>query len=165
MEMTRSLLKAMEVPQVMWGEALMYSTYIINRVPTRAVKDKTPYEAFYGRIPSVEHLRIFGCVAYAKNTSPHLKKLDDRSKKLVHFRCEPGTKAYRLYDPERNRIIISRDVIFNEEEAWDWTKYVQESEIDNKEFEISESVQVFSAGETETETETASPGNLSSSLN
>lgn len=30
------------------------------------------------------------------------------------------SKAYHLYDPLSQKVIISRDVIFNEEESWPW---------------------------------------------
>ena len=71
---------------------------------------------------NVGHLRVFGCICYAKKDTPHLKKLEDRSRELVHLGVEPGSKAYRLYDPEKRRIVISRDVIFTEDKAWRWNK-------------------------------------------
>lgn len=42
------------------------------------------------------------------------RKLDDRSKKMVNLGREPGMNGYRLYDPEGERIYISRDVVFEE---------------------------------------------------
>ena len=77
MEMTRNMLKAMNVPNYMWGEAVRHATYLINRVPTRALKNQTPYESFKGRKPSIGHIRVFGCLAYAKLDASLLKKLDD----------------------------------------------------------------------------------------
>lgn len=59
-------------------------------------------------------------MAHAKVDSVHLKKLDDRSQALVHLGIEPGSKAYRLYNPNTKRIVVSRDVIFDEKEAWNW---------------------------------------------
>jgi len=49
-----------------------------------------------------------------------LRKLDDRSRKLVHLGTEPGSKAYRLLDPVNRKIVVSRDVVFDEEKGWDW---------------------------------------------
>jgi hypothetical protein len=52
---------------------------------------------------------VFGCKAYAKETKPGLKKLDDRSRPMVMLGYEEGSKAYRLYrlyDPE-NCCLIS----------------------------------------------------------
>nr|GEX40518.1 hypothetical protein [Tanacetum cinerariifolium] len=77
MEMVRSSMKYMCVPDVLWGEA-------VNHAVTRG----------------------------------HLKKLDDRSMKMVHLGCEKGTKAYRLLDPCTGLIQVSRDVVFEEESAW-----------------------------------------------
>ncbi|XP_048612047.1 uncharacterized protein LOC125586233 [Brassica napus] len=89
----------------MWGEAVRHATYVINRVPTRALKDSTPYESLRGRKPSTAHIRVFGCVAHAKIDSHRLKKLDDRSQVLVHLGIEPGSKAYRLYNPTTKAIM------------------------------------------------------------
>lgn len=52
----------------------------------------------------------------------NLKKLDCRSKAVIHFGKEPGTKAYRLYDPETKTICISRDVEFEEDKTWNWAQ-------------------------------------------
>ena len=73
-------------------------------------------------------MRVFGCVGYAKVTTPHLRKLDDRSRALVHLGTEPGTKAYRLLDPTTRRIVVSRDVVFNEEQRWKWIQ--EQKEVD-----------------------------------
>ena len=52
-----------------------------------------------------------------KNTRPHLSKLEDRSTSMVLLGYEEGTKAYRLYDPKRGKVVISRDVVFDEKAA------------------------------------------------
>ena len=119
LEMTRSILKHMEVPNYLWGEAVRHSTYLINRIATKTLTLQTPYEAFKGRKPNFTHLRVFGCVAYAKTESANLKKLDNRSRTLVHLGTEPGSKAYRLFDPTLQRVVVRRDVIFDEDRAWE----------------------------------------------
>ena len=85
LEMTRSCLKHMNVPNYLWGEGIRHSTYLLNRIATRALKDVTPYQAFRGKKPNIAHLRTFGCICYAKIESKLLKKLDDRSRLLVHL--------------------------------------------------------------------------------
>lgn len=45
------------------------------------------------------------------------------------------TKAYRMYDPDSKRIIISRNVIFEEEEKWEWGKSSEEAPINNLKWE------------------------------
>lgn len=122
MEMARSLLKHMSMPNYLWGEAIRHSTYLINRVATRALNDQTPYEMLRSKRPNISHLRVFGCVGYAKIEGTQLKKLDDRSLMLVHLGTEPGSKAYRLYNPNTRRVIVSRDVVFDEDKGWSWSK-------------------------------------------
>lgn len=122
MEMSRSIMKHMSVPNRLWGEAIRHSTYLLNRIATRALKDQTPYELYRERKPNVSHLRVFGCIGYAKVDSKLLKKLDDRSRMLVHLGTEPGSKAYRLLDPQTSKIVVSRDVVFDETKGWNWKR-------------------------------------------
>jgi hypothetical protein len=57
---------------------------------------------------------MFGCIAHIKVTMPNLKKLDDRSKRTIFIGYEPGSKAYRVYDPMTRRMHVSRDLVFEE---------------------------------------------------
>nr|GFA97334.1 zinc finger, CCHC-type [Tanacetum cinerariifolium] len=116
----RIMMKAMKLPLNFWAEAVRHAIYILNRVPTRALEDKTPYEALYNRKTNLENLRIFGCTAYATITIPHLKKLDYRSIPMIYFGVKEGSKACRLYDPNGKRKHVSRDVRFMETKPWDW---------------------------------------------
>ncbi|KAG7597280.1 Zinc finger CCHC-type [Arabidopsis suecica] len=121
MERKRSILKHMNMPNYLWGEAVRHATYLINRVATRVLATQTPYEAYKGRKPNIEHLRVFGCVEYAKAESAHLRKLDDISRALVHLGTESGSKAYRLLDPTTRKVAVSRDVAFDENKSLKWS--------------------------------------------
>jgi len=55
-----------------------------------------------------------------KKTKPNLSKLEDRSTPMVFLGYERGNKAYRLYDPQGWRVVVSRDVIFDEAASWSW---------------------------------------------
>lgn len=61
----------------------------------------------------LKHLRIFGCLAYVKDLG-QLRKLDKRSK-MVKFVGYTQT-GYRLWDSIKKKMIVSREVHFNEEE-------------------------------------------------
>jgi hypothetical protein len=76
----RCMLKAMGVPARFWSEAVTTAVSVLNRAYTKSVQGKTPFEAWSGRKPSVDFLRVFGCIAHVKDTRPHLSKLEDRSK-------------------------------------------------------------------------------------
>jgi hypothetical protein len=88
--------------------------------PTSTLDGETPYQAWYGKKPSVLFLCVFGYVAYIKNVRPHLGKLDDRGRKVVFIGYQDGAKAYRFYDPVPERVHVSRDAVFNEGACWDW---------------------------------------------
>lgn len=118
----------MELPNYLWGEAVRHTTYLINRAATRVIKSSTPYELYKGRNPRIGHLRIFGCIAYAKIESQHLKKLDNRSQMLVHLGTEPGSKAYQLFEQINKKVVVSRDAIFDENRGWDWKTCNKEEE-------------------------------------
>jgi transposase InsO family protein len=113
-EMARCLLKSMNVPAKLWGEAVSTAVYILNRCPTKSLDSVTPFEAWHKRKPNLSHLRTFGCVAHVKQNGPGLNKLSDRSSKMVFIGYESGTKGYRFFDPSSNRLVVSRDVIFEE---------------------------------------------------
>jgi hypothetical protein len=57
----------------------------------------------------------------------HLKKLDDRSVSVVYFGVESGSKAHRMYNPNTGKIVVSRDVVFEETTAWRWESEISES--------------------------------------
>ncbi|KAF8672420.1 hypothetical protein HU200_049631 [Digitaria exilis] len=116
----RSMMKAKDLPGVFWGEAVTTAVYLLNRSSSKSTGGKTPYELWTGCTPGVQHLRTFGCVAHVKTTTPHLKKLDDRSLRMIFVGYEPGSMAYRAYDPATGRVHISRDVVFDESAQWSW---------------------------------------------
>lgn len=76
------------------------------------------YEAWTGSKPKVSHLRVFGCFVYIKVTNGSLKKLDDRSKAMIHVGYEKGSKSHRVFDPVNGKIYVTRDAIFEEDKSW-----------------------------------------------
>jgi transposase InsO family protein len=117
----RSMLKAKHLLGMFWEEAVTIAVYLLNRSSSNSVGGKIPYELWTGSTPGVQHLRTFGCVAHVRTTMPHLKKLDDRSRRMISVGYEPGSKAYRAYDPTTGQVIISRDIIFDESTEWGWS--------------------------------------------
>jgi hypothetical protein len=117
----RCLMKAKKMPGIFWGEAVNYALYLLNRTTSKGTGGKTPYELWIGAKPSVSHLRTFECIAHVKVTKPNLRKLEYRSKAMVFVGYEPGSAAYRCYDPVTKKVLVSRDMVFDEEGTWDWS--------------------------------------------
>lgn len=97
-EMTRCLLKSAGLPINYWAEAASTSVYLINRSPTQALRNKTPYEMWYGAKPAVGHLRVFGSIVFVLIPAQKHAKLDEKSEKCVLVGYCSQTKAYRLYN-------------------------------------------------------------------
>ncbi len=115
------MLQSKNLHGAFWGEAVTMAVFLLNWAPTRGIEGMTPYEAWHGKKPAVGFLRTFGCVAHVKVTTPHPKKLDACSWKGIFVGYEPGSKAYRVFDPVSTRVRVTRDVVFDESAQWDWT--------------------------------------------
>ncbi|KAM1200156.1 hypothetical protein ACFX2J_016448 [Malus domestica] len=120
MNMVRSMLSDKKLPKMFWPEAVNWTIYVLNRCPTSSVKDITPQEAWSEVKPSVEHFRVFGSLAHVH--VPDVKRgiLDDKSFPCILLGVSEESKGYRLFDPIAKKIVVSRDVIFEEEKQWDW---------------------------------------------
>ena len=123
----RCILKAMKVPQNFWGEAVHHSIYLLNRSPTKALVNMTPFEKLTGAKPDFKNVKVFGCVGYVKVLTPGVKKLDDRSTLMVYLGTKSGGGSYRMYDPTKGKVHYVRDgdVKIEETEAYDWSSYAQ----------------------------------------
>jgi transposase InsO family protein len=120
MNMVRSMLSTRKVPRVFWAEAVSWTFYVLNRCPTLAVKDITPQEAWSGVKPSVEHFRVWGSIAHVHISDEKRSKLDDKSNTCIFFGFSEESKGYRLYNPQSKKVIVSRDVVFEESKGWNW---------------------------------------------
>lgn len=121
MNMVRCLLTEKNMPKMFWPEAAKWTCHVLNRSMTNAVKDMVPEECWSGIKPSVSYFRVFGCIGHVHIPEQRRIKLDNRSRKCVLLGVSEESKAYRLYDPISGQIVVSRDVIFEEEEKWDWS--------------------------------------------
>lgn len=97
-----------------------------------STEEQNPRKSWSGSKPIVEYFPIFGCVApkYQKRS-----KLDDKSQKCVLIRVSDESKAWRLCDPATKKVIVSKDVVFEEEKAWDWGRPDEEIRCDTLEWE------------------------------
>ncbi|KAL4388214.1 hypothetical protein GQ457_09G020710 [Hibiscus cannabinus] len=114
LEMARSLLKAKELPNSFWIEAVATTMFLLNLSPIMDVPNRTLHEVWRGARPSVSHLRIFGCITYVLVNSQLHTKLDEKSEKSIFIWYCSQSKAYRLYNLVSGKVIICKNVIFDE---------------------------------------------------
>ena len=113
-EAVRSMLAGAKLPHQFWAEALATAVYLRNRSPTKAISGLTPVEGWTGSKPSVNHLKAFGCVAYAHISKEERRKLDPKAKRYILLGYGMYVKGYRLYHPQEKKVFYSRDVVFDE---------------------------------------------------
>ena len=73
--MAQSMMKAKSMPARFWDAVVTTAVFILNCAPTKALKGKTPFEAWCGCKPNVSFLRTFGYIGYIKKTKMVLAKL------------------------------------------------------------------------------------------
>ena len=104
-----------DLPRKLWAETVNTATYVINRTGPTKLGTQTPYELWFGRQISTDHLTIFGTDWYIHIPRQQRQKFDPKAQTgcLVGY-C--GDKdGYRIYIPERGTVITSCDVIFRQE--------------------------------------------------
>jgi hypothetical protein len=94
-----------------WAEAASTACYLINRSPCISLGKKTPIEVWSGSLADYSQLSVFGCTAYAHVDNG---KLEPRAAKCIFLGYEPGVKGYKLWNPQTQKVVLNRNVIFNE---------------------------------------------------
>jgi hypothetical protein len=114
-ERTIALLYSERLPLSLWAEVMNTMVYLKNRSPTRSLKDQTPLEACAGVRPDLSRLRVIGCAAWSLvRKSTRDSKLHPRATLCCFLGYSAKQKAYKLWDPKANKVLISRDVVFDE---------------------------------------------------
>ena len=117
-ECARTMIHAKDLPTKLWAEAVNTAAYVINRTgPTPSV-GKTPYELFYGRRASINHIRVFGTECFVYVPKQKRKKWDKKSIKVYLMGYCSDYDGYRIWVPEIHDIIVSRDVTFKKEQLF-----------------------------------------------
>jgi transposase InsO family protein len=113
-ECARSMLKGKNISNGFWAEAINTAIYLNNRIPTKILDSKTPFEVLYGYKLEVGNLKIFGSKAFAHIPKDERRKLDTKSVKCIFIGYCDDHKAYKLFDISTHKLIARRDVIFHE---------------------------------------------------
>lgn len=114
MEMCRCNLLESNLPKKFWAEAMNAANYTQNRLITKSLKNKCPFELWYGRKPNLRNFKVFGCIAYIHIPKQLRKKLDAKSKQVRFVGYCETSKGYRFLDVEKAQIINNRDAVFEE---------------------------------------------------
>jgi len=120
MEMTRALLGHARLDVwSFWQDALLTAVFVHNRVTVVAEHGKTMHELWTNHKPDLSLLRVFGCDAYVRVPDidqPHPAKLAPRAEAGVFVGYDIKRElCYRVRLASSGRVVVSRDVQFQEE--------------------------------------------------
>ncbi|GJW64725.1 ribonuclease H-like domain-containing protein [Tanacetum coccineum] len=94
-EAARTMLADSKLPTTFWAEAVNIACYVQNRVLVVKPHNKTPYELFHGRTPTLSFMRPFGCPITILNTIDHIGKFDGKADEGFFVGYSLNSKAFR----------------------------------------------------------------------
>ncbi|KAF5779215.1 putative RNA-directed DNA polymerase [Helianthus annuus] len=113
LNLARSLLFQSGVPLSFWSDCVLTAVYLINRLPSSVLLEKSPYELMFGFKPSLAHLTIFGCLCFSTILND-LDKLSYNAEKCILIGYSNVKKGYKLWSLDNKKEFYSRDVKFYE---------------------------------------------------
>ncbi|KAM1789190.1 hypothetical protein ACFX11_039377 [Malus domestica] len=113
-ETTVTLLQTARLLASFWSYACQTAVYLINRMPISVLGNKSPFELLFGHLPVISHLRIFGCACYPLLKPYNDTKLQAKTTKCLFLGYATKYKGYICYEVSKQRIYISRHVVFDE---------------------------------------------------
>lgn len=98
-----------------WYHVCALAVYLINRMPTKTLVMCSPFEKLHHKLPSLEYLRIFGCVCYPLMTLYRADKLQPKTMRCVFLSIVAGYKGFICYNLTTRKMIILRHIFFDEQ--------------------------------------------------
>jgi hypothetical protein len=133
----RAMLHDQGLPLFLWAEACYTAVYLQNRSPHRALGDKTPEEAFSRKKPEVGHFRIFGCLTYSHVPSEKRTNLEPTTEKGIFLGYRETSKALCIYIPSLRKIVLKRDVRFEDNRAFRKSRGTERGEQSSSQIQMS----------------------------
>jgi hypothetical protein len=116
-EMTRVMIHSKNLVQHFWGEAVNTACHIINKVNLRPETNKTPYEIWRGKKPTVKYFKTFGSKCYILRDRENLGKFDTKSDEGIFLGYSTNNRAYHVFNKRTETVMESINVTVDDEEV------------------------------------------------
>lgn len=111
----RCLLNHSGIPHHHWLDAFHRAVFIVNQFPTPVLKNKSPFQMLFDRIPDYSILRTYGCLYFLPLIPKAMRsKLDTTSPPSCFIDYVREYKGYKCLDLIFGKIVISKHVLFDE---------------------------------------------------
>lgn len=97
-----------------WVDAFTWAVYIINRLPTKLHKAKSPFEVLFATSPNYDVFCVFGCRVFPYLRDYAIHKIAPQSIACIFIGYSTRYKGYCCLDPTTNRIYTTRHAQFDE---------------------------------------------------
>ena len=112
---SRSMMIDSKVPAAFWPYAVQQSIRVLNVCLTSSSDSQTPYQLWRDFKPDVRYIKKFGCNAYVNvQKQDKSSKMDPNARRGIHVGWDFTKDGYKIIDIETGKMIISRDVRFDE---------------------------------------------------
>jgi len=75
LSITRTLIFQNNLPKLFWNFAASHAVFLLNRLPSKVLHNKSPYDILYGSSPYLTFIKVFGCEAFASTLAHNRMKL------------------------------------------------------------------------------------------
>jgi hypothetical protein len=113
-EIGLALLSNANMPSYFWDDAFSIACYLINRMPTPLLKNKSPFEILFKRLPDYKFVCTFGCACWPNLCHYNSHKLQPESTQCLFLGYSPQHKGYKCLNLNFDRLYILHDVHFDE---------------------------------------------------
>nr|GEV25190.1 ribonuclease H-like domain-containing protein [Tanacetum cinerariifolium] len=103
-EAARTMLADSKLPTSFWIDALNTACYVQSRVLVVKPHNKTSYELFHGRTPTLSFMRPFRCPITVLNTIDHIGKVNGKADEGFFVGYSLNSKAFRVFN-SRTKIV------------------------------------------------------------
>ena len=111
------MLKLANLPKSFWGEAINTAVYLINRSPSILLDFDIPQRVWIRKDVPFSHFKVFGCKSFIHVPKEQRSKLDDKATSCIFIGYGDKEFGYWLWDSKKQKIVISRDVVYHEQKT------------------------------------------------